>query len=88
MNVGDTLELVMEADTAGYAWDIGFNVPAVLKVSGEPSSDPGSKPGGTDTFHLTAVGEGEESVRLIYRTSIEGNASPLRICDIKVIVTK
>src|SRR5512142_1933689 len=57
LNVGDTLELVMESNLAGYVWDIGFNVPTVLEVTRRPSHGSDSKPSGTDTFHLTAVAE-------------------------------
>ncbi len=92
LNVGDTLELEMESNLAGYVWEIGFNVPAVLKVTGWPSRGAGSGTGGgatqTNAFHLTAVGEGEEALRLVYCSSIDGDALPLRICDVKVVVTE
>ncbi len=88
LNVGDTLELVMESNLAGYAWDIGFNVPAVLKVTGEPSHDPGSNPGATATFHLTAVAEGQEMLRLLYHSVVDATAPHSRICDVQVMVSQ
>ncbi len=86
LNVGDTLELVMESNLAGYVWDIGFNVPAVLKVTGQPSHGSDSRPSGTDTFHLTAVAEGEEVLRLLYHIPLDETAPHTRICDVQVTV--
>ncbi len=88
INVGDTLELVMESDLTGYVWDIGFNVPAVLKVAGEPSHDSGSRPGSANTFHLTAVAEGQEVLRLIYHAPMDQTAPDSRICDVQVTVSE
>ncbi len=88
LNVGDTLEVMMDAELEGYAWDIGFNVPAVLKVTGQPSNDSGSGPGGTETFHLTAVAEGQEVLRLFYHSPANETAPRSRICDVQVTVAE
>ncbi len=88
LNVGDTLELVMESSLAGYVWDIGFNVPAVLKVTGQPSHGPDSGSSGTDTFHLTAVADGEEVLRLLYHIPLDETGPHTRICDVQVTVNE
>ncbi len=91
LNVGDTLELVMDSDLTGYAWDIGFNVPSVLKITGQRSPDPTSGiggAGGEDTFHFTAIAEGEETLRLVYRAGTETSAWPARTCEVNIVVTE
>ncbi len=88
LNVGDTLEMVMDSELEGYVWDIGFNVPAVLKVIGQPSHDPGSGPAGTETFHLEAVAEGQEVLRLFYHAPANETAQQSKICDVQVTVAE
>lgn len=88
LNVGDTLEVVMDSELEGYVWDIGFSVPAVLKVTGQPSRDAGSRPGGTETFHLKAVAVGQEVLRLFYHTPGSETAAHSRICDVQVTVAE
>ena len=88
LDVGDTLEVVMDAELEGYVWDIGFSVPAVLKVTGQPSRDAGSRPGDTETFHLKAVAEGQEVLRLFYHTPGNATAAQSRICDVQVTVAE
>ncbi len=88
LNVGDTLEVVMDSELEGYVWDIGFNVPAMLKVAGQPSHDSGSGRGDTETFHLTAVAEGQEVLRLFYHSPANETAPQSRICDVQVTVAE
>ncbi len=91
LNVGDTLELVLDANPTGYAWEIGFNAPSVLKITGQPSLDPDSRiggAGGEDTFHFTAIAEGEERLRLVYRAGTDTSAWPARTCEVNIVVTE
>ncbi len=88
LNVGDTLEVVMDSKLEGYVWDIGFNVPAVLKVTEQPTHDPSSGPGGTETFHLEAVAEGQDVLRLFYHAPTNDTGSQSRICEVQVTVAE
>lgn len=87
---GDTLELVVEGNpSTGYAWEVGFEVPAVIKSTGEPeyssySSTVGT--GGAYTFHFVAVAEGQATITLIYHRPFEKNAPDLKTCEVTVNV--
>ena len=90
LNAGDTLELVVGGNpTTGYTWEVGFEVPAVIKTTGEPKYEPDSNAigaGGTYTFRFLAVSEGQATLVLVYHRPFEKDAPALKACEVTVNV--
>jgi predicted secreted protein len=89
LNEGDTLVLVLDGgSSSGYAWEVGFYVPAVIGPVGEPIVQSESSPdsaNGTYTFRFLAVGEGEAELHMIYGPP-EKDSPEFKTCQLTVTV--
>jgi predicted secreted protein len=89
LNEGDTLELILDGDSsAGYIWEIGFYVPAVIKPAGEQKNQSGSDLSSASdkyTFRFLAVGEGQAELVMIYKP-FEKDLPDLETCKVDVTV--
>jgi predicted secreted protein len=90
LEVGDILEVVLPANPfTGYAWEIGFYNPSVLKPYGktEFSSDY-TNVGAEESqkLHLEAIGQGETELVFVYCQPYERAEAYQMTFDINVAV--
>jgi predicted secreted protein len=90
LNQGDTLVLVMDGDSAsGYAWEVGFYVPAVIKPADKQERQSDSDRFSTSenqTFRFLAVGEGQAELLLIHKP-FEVDLADTETCQVDVTVS-
>jgi predicted secreted protein len=90
LEVGDILEVVLPANpSTGYAWEIGFYNPYVLKPYGESefsSSNANLGLEGSQIMHLEAIDAGETELVFVYQRSFEDAGVDQKTFKFNVVV--